>query len=427
MPTSTTSLALALLLLPADVARAASWVMDDTCEEMAIYGLGVADASHAAVGATSASGALPAFYNASTGCTFTANSPSGAIMDLAALPNNEAVVYATFAGQYLSTDQGASWNRVGDAVNPIQSVTALKGDSFALAGEFTTKELGYFGGVILSTDKGSTWTSYPIDGAQYVRYGAYPSDSTWYVTEGSWPSTGATDNANANAAEPFFVHASPDLASGGADLSANIRIGKGAPKRKQINLGIAGVAGVAGVAGGLRGSSSSGQAGTDYGYVANIWKTSDGGKTFAKVFSSEPTDAFYFNAISCGSETTCVAVAEGKVQSNSKIITYQTFAYHTSDGGKTWSQVFDGGDAYMSLLAVKMVSETEGWMGPSGLLPGSNTVAVTDFYQTTDGGATWSLGQTLQDCVAAEIDSADGLVMAACMGHFSSATVAVYK
>ena len=194
-----------------------------------------------------------------------------------------------------------------------------------------------------------------------------------------------------------------------------------------VATGAAGVAGVAGVAGGLRGSSSSGQAGTDYGYVANIWKTSDGGKTFTKVFSSEPTDAFYFNSISCGSETSCVAVADGKVPSNSKIITYQTFAYHTSDGGKTWSQVFDGGDAYMSLLAVKMVSETEGWMGPSGLLPGSNTVAVTDFYQTTDGGATWSLGQTLQDCVAAEIDSADGLVMAACMGHFSSATVAVYK
>ena len=31
-------------------------------------------------------------------------------MDTAALPNNEAVA-ATFAGQYPSTDQGASWNR----------------------------------------------------------------------------------------------------------------------------------------------------------------------------------------------------------------------------------------------------------------------------------------------------------------------------
>ena len=84
MPTSTTSLALALLLLPADVARAASWVMDDTCAEMAIYGLGVADASHAAVGATSASGALPAFYNASTGCTCTGMAVAPVLLGLGA-------------------------------------------------------------------------------------------------------------------------------------------------------------------------------------------------------------------------------------------------------------------------------------------------------------------------------------------------------
>ena len=95
---SSASLVVALGLLPG-AAAAATWTMDDSCAELAIYGIGVADATHAIIGADSSTGAVPAFYNES-GCTFTYNSPSGAIMDAAALPNNEVAVYATFAGQW---------------------------------------------------------------------------------------------------------------------------------------------------------------------------------------------------------------------------------------------------------------------------------------------------------------------------------------
>ena len=62
--------------------------------------------------------------------------------------------------------------------NP-QSVQAFNGDSFGITGEFSTQELRYFGGVIMSTDKGATWNSYEIDGAQYARYGDFPSATTW--------------------------------------------------------------------------------------------------------------------------------------------------------------------------------------------------------------------------------------------------------
>ena len=156
-----------------------------------------------------------------------------------------------------------------------------------------------------------------------------------------------------------------------------------------------------------------------------VWETRDGGANWKNI-----SDGYFGGSIGAVAvsewDPNVIYVGGGEVTVRGNV-SHGSGMWKSTDGGKTWSQVFDGGDAYMSLLAVKMVSETEGWMGPSGLLPGSNTVAVTDFYQTTDGGATWSLGQTLQDCVAAEIDSAAGLVMAACMGHFSNATVAVYK
>lgn len=50
---------------------------------------------------------------------------------------------------------------------------------------------------------------------------------------------------------------------------------------------------------------------TESGWWGAISKTTDGGATWSTVFHSEPTDVYYFNAISCSSETHCVAVAEG--------------------------------------------------------------------------------------------------------------------
>ena len=122
-----------------------------------------------------------------------------------------------------------------------------------------------------------------------------------------------------------------------------------------------------------------------------------------------------------------MAVAEGEVP-DTKIIIPQSFAYHTENGGKTWKKVFDGGDAYKSLMGVKMVNELEGWMVPSGMKENSTTVAVTDFMYTSDGGATWELNQTPEDCISSYIDAADGLGMATCIGFgpSSETRIAVY-
>ena len=373
-------LAMAMLFHGVD---ASEWVIDESIGSYTLFGIGVGDATHAVAGTGSSGGAQPAFYNGS-GWTLTYNSPSAAIMDMAALPGNTVSVYASFGGPFKSTDMGESWAHTSDVIDPVQSVQTLNGDTFALAGEFTSKEFGYFGGVIMSTDgKAENWTSFPIDGASYVRFGAYPSSTTWYITEGEWPATSGELNH-----VDSFVHAQPNLETG-FSLSSRIHIGKGSKKRGSI------------------------------GYVANIWKTTDGGKTFSKVFNSKPDDKFYFNGISCGSEESCVAVGDGDG--------LMTVAYNTQDGGATWKQVFDGGDKYVSLMPVKMTSELEGWIGPSGYQEGSKTDVVTDFYHTSDGGASWSLGQSLNDCISSDIESSDGLTISTCLSRHGEAHVAFYQ
>lgn len=385
------------LLLFTPFVRGAEWVIDNSVDDLVLMGLGVADATHAVAGTCSSTGAEPSFWMNGTGWKFTHNSPSGVISDIASLPGNEVAVYSTFGGPFLSTDQGASWSHVSDAAGLSQSVQAFNGDSFGLVGQLSTKENGTFGAVITSTNgKGTDWNYYAVDGANYLRYGDYPSSTTWYITEGTWPSSSLDSSP--------FLHAFPNSESG-FEMTSNVHVGK---------IDHAKVA-------------SSNKDANGNGYLANIYKTTDGGKTFSKVFESTSTDQFYFNAISCGSETNCVAVAEGEVTAN-KVIQHTTFAYMTSDGGASWSKVFDGGYTYMSIIPVKMISETEGWMGPSGYLPGSKTQVVTDFMFTSDGGATWTIDQSLEDCISTYIDSSDGLSMSTCLklGGVSS-RVAIYQ
>ena len=47
------------------------------------------------------------------------------------------------------------------------------------------------------------------------------------------------------------------------------------------------------------------------GWWGAISKTTDAGQTWQTVFHSQPSDVYYFNGISCSSDTHCVAVAEG--------------------------------------------------------------------------------------------------------------------
>jgi hypothetical protein len=111
-----------------------------------------------------------------------------------------------------------------------------------------------------------------------------------------------------------------------------------------------------------------------------ISKTTDGGATWTKVFDS--AGKYYMNQIDCFDATHCFAVGEDMKSAT---------VLQTIDGGAHWTAVMSL-KGPKSLHSVRMISNSEVWV--SGGEPSSGTYAnkewVGNYYHSTNGGATWA-------------------------------------
>jgi len=223
-----------------------------------------------------------------------------------------------------------------------QAMYSLGSGKYAYVGTYNANQ-----GVAVSTNGGVTfkgaWLPKNFSEAP-VRYGAFPTADVMYVTGGSWPSN---DNP-------------PQ--SGTHDISARLRYNSNTGKYEHR-------APVLGSA--------------DDGYSAMIAKSTDGGATWEKQYENIG-GSFYFNGISCASATVCMAVAEGATGAH---------VFKTEDG-KTWNEVYVYGNATGgSAMDVKMLSETEAWVGFTYAVSTLNSGAAMG--HTMDGGKTWEISPTL--------------------------------
>jgi photosystem II stability/assembly factor-like uncharacterized protein len=117
-------------------------------------------------------------------------------------------------------------------------------------------------------------------------------------------------------------------------------------------------------------------------YVAELWKSTDGGATWKNLITDEGT--YYFNDIHCIDETHCVAVAEGFANDGSADPGARVFL--TTDG-ETFNEVHKeattGGE---SLMTARMLSQTEYWAAGSTKAGGFTAPALA--LHSTDGGQT---------------------------------------
>jgi len=247
------------------------------------------------------------------------------------------------------TNNGKWFNKslIIELADECQSVETIKGvkGGYGLTGEF-----GNIDGCAVSTDGGVTLKFIDAKLNTSARYGSYPSANTWYLSAGMWPETKGEK-----------------VAAGTHKLTQRIRLhrdpitGKHTPSFRLYD-------------------AQEELAPRDGTYQAAIAKTTDGGKTWNTVFWDEGN--FYFNAISCPSEDHCFAVGESEQDSpkpGSRII-------HTADGGKTWEvQLYNPNPAY-SLMAIEMVTETEGWAAGGEL----DASFQGQFWHTLDAGKTWT-------------------------------------
>jgi len=123
-------------------------------------------------------------------------------------------------------------------------------------------------------------------------------------------------------------------------------------------------------------------------YEATISRTTDGGKTWTTVYN-DTTGSFYFNDIDCPTTKNCWAVGEAESDSPRPGIRI----LHSGDGGNTWQEQLYNSDATYSIIEIAMLNETEGWAAGAQL-----TRSITGkFWHTTDGGLHWNMEQELDD------------------------------
>ncbi|KAJ9440503.1 hypothetical protein DIPPA_11181 [Diplonema papillatum] len=124
-----------------------------------------------------------------------------------------------------------------------------------------------------------------------------------------------------------------------------------------------------------------------YGYVGYVLKTSDGGETFSAVFNT--TGKYYLNGIACASETLCVSAGRATSEEGSQFP--GVHVVRTADGGSTWNETYTfGATTGGNVFDVQFASETEVWVGAT-----NENGAV--FLHSTDAGMTWTEGSVLSD------------------------------
>jgi hypothetical protein len=314
----------------------------------------------------------------------------------------------------VSKDEGKKYTTVEDLGGASQSAHVID-DVISLVGSFvipaadSKPQTAY--GVARSADGGDHWSvSKVADG--YCRYGAFPSENVWYVANGIWGNDPAAGEKFTRESMSVSNHMKAAMDSFQPyDFSARAKIG---------GVHIGGVTFHDRPAVLTRGMNA-----TETGWFGSISKTVDGGKTFSTVFQSDLTsDYYYFNSISCSSDSHCVAVAEGDDAVNGG---YLVRAYVTFDGGVTWTNSLTKDvvpSNVVSIMGSAWIDDNEGWLGATAK---DRSVLSGVFFHTTDGGKTYSVEQTLDNCFLMDMSFANGVGYASCSSSSgASASVAMY-
>lgn len=313
----------------------------------------------------------------------------------------------------ISKDKGATYTTVDSIGGACQSATVTE-EAISLVGGFivadpdTTRNTNFYG-VARSTDGGETWSSSEIpDGS--CRYGAFPSSDVWYVSNGMW---GSDEDALSRSKTHFDTSSS--LRASFLDYSVSARATVGGVQKGGVSFR----------GRGEHTKATTNATDTTTGWWGSITKTTDGGKTWSTVFKSDPeNDYWYFNSIACSSETHCVAVAEGDASADGG---YVALAFVTFDGGVTWNNALTSDvlpDNVVSIMGAAWVNDDEGWLAATAK---SGPALSGVFFKTTDGGKTYKVEQTLENCFVMDMDFANGVGFATCSSSSgSSSSVAIY-
>jgi hypothetical protein len=256
---------------------------------------------------------------------------------------DQTVVVSSVFGELYSDDNGRTFNpSYGGGQSQSVRYLGKDGDGGHKFGCTGTYHFETYEGVAVSNNGGKTFTAYNASLSTFARYGAFPTDDVWYVAAGQFPNPNRKN-------EPLRRTFQQDA--------------KGRfPPRHMKREGV-----------------------PADGYVVQIAKTTDAGKTWTSIFLENGT--FYFNGIDCapGDLTHCCALGEsfGIPAGGARI-------HCTTDGGATWQRTFwmpETEKMEYSLMELRYVDATHIYVVGSEL---TRLAPSAWFLESTDGGQTWS-------------------------------------
>jgi len=238
---------------------------------------------------------------------------------------------------------------------------------------------------MISRDQGQSFEFFNISVLRtWARYGAFPSVNVWYVTAGHWPNDNSPPTPESileeyplssaitykkNAKSKGKVGMYPSLTrpwtSPALEVDGDNTLGTESQQQQQQHGRVDGVI-------------------PPPGWNAQIVKTTDGGQTWTSQYYN--SSYFYFNQITCATETLCVAVGESQTKpGKGKPKVPGIHIFQTTDG-EHWNEVFFQQADWLSIFGVTFVSPTEVWACGSDL--GSNPL-LGFFWKSVDAGKTW--------------------------------------
>jgi photosystem II stability/assembly factor-like uncharacterized protein len=240
----------------------------------------------------------------------------------------------------------------GDHFNRSVALTLMSQDIKYQNGLMT---LATASGVCISTTNGVLYTCHkvPYKYGQTGRYASAPSANVIYNTAGAWPSQSKPWSASQNNVKEVTRNLRMIRESGALKYEVGPRLNIADDPSNET-------------------------------YTAELWKSSDGGKTWKNLIADQ--GSFYFNDIHCIDETHCVAVGEGFAKDGST--SPGARVYLTTDG-ETFKEVHrENATGEDSLMAARMLSDTEHWAG--GTTKAGGLLAPVLALHSTDGGKTYN-------------------------------------
>src|SRR5262249_29264566 len=127
--------------------------------------------------------------------------------------------------------------------------------------------------------------------------------------------------------------------------------------------------------------------------TGGVWKTSDGGNTWAPVFDQQPTLNIGAVAVS-QSNPDVVWVGSGEANARNSC-SWGNGVYKSTDGGKTWTHMGLRDTQHVGRVVIHPKNPDIVYVAALGHIWGPNK--ERGVYKTTDGGQTWQLSKFIDE------------------------------